>query len=193
MNLAGAKRSATSSTQSIRPPAFTSSQRGRRSSSIDRHQRLQLPTICKCRKSAAARPRPRSGWRASTRRRPTVRGNRIFSVLFDNLADERTELRATACNSIRICPTCKCNLSDGSSVNVTLHQQAVAGTFATATTDRRQRRRTRALQFTAKQAGSNLTGVTINFVERSVDHRRATKRSNYNATTKTLTFDIDQA
>ena len=69
-------------------------------------------------------------------------------------------------------------------------RQATVGTFASATTDAANGPNA-SLQFIAKQAGSNLTGVTINFVENS-SISPGNETANYNATTKTLTFDIDQ-
>jgi flagellar hook-associated protein 2 len=117
-----------------------------------------------------------------------VQGTNLLS-LFDNLPTD--ELNSG--NGVQFdpyLPDVQVQLSDGSNVDVTLHQQATVGTFATATTDAANGVNA-SLLFTAKQAGSNLTGVTINFVENS-SITPGNETANYDATTKTLTFDIDQ-
>jgi flagellar capping protein FliD len=117
-----------------------------------------------------------------------VEGSNLLS-LFDNLP---TNVLNSG-NGVQFdpyLPDVQVQLSDGSSVNVTLHQQATVGTFASATTDAANGPNA-SLLFTAKQAGSNLTGVTINFVENS-SVTPGNETANYDATTKTLTFDIDQ-
>jgi flagellar capping protein FliD len=117
----------------------------------------------------------------------TVEGSNLLS-LFNGLPT--SELNSG--NGVQFdpyLPDVQVQLSDGSSVDVTLHKQATAGTFATATTDAANGPNA-ALTFTAKQAGSNLTGVTINFVANS-SITPGNETANYNATTKTLTFDID--
>lgn len=118
----------------------------------------------------------------------TVQGTNLLS-LFDNLPTNQLN----SGNGVQFdpyLPDVQVQLSDGSNVDVTLHQQATVGTFATATTDAANGVNA-SLLFTAKQAGSNLTGVTINFVENS-SITPGNETANYNATTKTLTFDIDQ-
>jgi flagellar hook-associated protein 2 len=85
-------------------------------------------------------------------------------------------------------PDVQVNLADGTSVNVTLHQQAVAGTSAQATTIAANGVDA-AIQFTAKQPGPAAGGVTISFVNDptvTAGHETAS----YNATAKTLTFGI---
>ena len=118
----------------------------------------------------------------------SVEGSNILS-LFDGLPTN--ELNSG--NGLQFdpyLPDVQVQLSDGSSVNVTLHKQATTGTFATATTDAANGVNA-SLAFTAKQAGSNLTGVTINFVE-NPSITAGNETANYNATNKTLTFDIAQ-
>ncbi|HEX4000452.1 MAG TPA: flagellar filament capping protein FliD [Pirellulales bacterium] len=118
----------------------------------------------------------------------TVEGSNILS-LFDGLPT--SELNSG--NGVQFdsyLPDVQVQLSDGSTVDVTLHQQATTGTFGTATTDAANGVNA-SLLFTAKQAGSNLTGVTINFVDNS-SITPGNETANYDSTTKTLTFDIDQ-
>ncbi len=118
----------------------------------------------------------------------TVQGTNLLT-LFNNLPTNQLN----SGNGVQFdpfLPDVKVQLSDGTSVNVTLHQQATVGTFASATTQAANGANA-SLLFTAKQAGSNLTGVTINFVENS-SITPGNETANYNATTKTLTFDIDQ-
>jgi flagellar hook-associated protein 2 len=118
----------------------------------------------------------------------TVEGTNLLT-LFNNLPTNQLN----SGNGVQFdpfLPDVKVQLSDGTSVNVTLHQQATVGTFASATTQAANGANA-SLLFTAKQAGSNLTGVTVNFVENS-SITPGNETANYNATNKTLTFDIDQ-
>ncbi len=87
-------------------------------------------------------------------------------------------------------PDVKVSLADGTQVAVTLHKNAVAGTFASGTTTAANGVNAQ-LQFTAKQAGSVDAGVTVTFVnDPSVTEGNETVA--YNATAKTLVFQIQQ-
>ena len=85
-------------------------------------------------------------------------------------------------------PDVQVNLADGTSVNVTLHQQAVAGTSAQATTIAANGVDA-AIQFTAKQPGPAAGGVTISFVN-DPTVTAGNETVNYDAAAKTLTFGI---
>lgn len=117
----------------------------------------------------------------------TVQGSSIFS-LFDGLPTSQLN----SGNGVQFdpyLPDVQVQLSDGSTVDVTLHQIPTTGTFASGTTDAANGVNAQ-LTFTAKQAGANLTGVTVNFVANS-SIMPGNETASYNSTTKTLTFQID--
>ncbi len=117
----------------------------------------------------------------------TVQGANVFS-LFDGLPTSQLN----SGNGVQFdpfLPDVQVQLSDGSSVDVTLHKIPTAGTFATGTTDAANGVNA-ALTFTAKQAGANLTGVTVNFVA-NASITPGNETASYDATSKTLTFQID--
>ena len=88
-------------------------------------------------------------------------------------------------------PDVKVQLSDGSERECHVASSKPPSARLPLRTTRAANGANASLLFTAKQAGSNLTGVTINFVENS-SITPGNETANYNATTKTLTFDIDQ-
>ncbi len=86
-------------------------------------------------------------------------------------------------------PDVKVSLADGTQVAVTLHKNAVAGTFASGTTTAANGVNAQ-LQFTAKQAGSVGAGVTVSFVNNPAI-TEGNETVDYNAQSKTLVFQIE--
>ena len=89
-----------------------------------------------------------------------------------------------------VLPDAKITLADGTQVNVTLHKQAVTGTFASGTTDAANGVNAGVL-FTAKQAGSASAGVTVTFVD-DPSVTAGSEKVVYNSQAKTLVFKIQQ-
>ncbi|HEV2971146.1 MAG TPA: flagellar filament capping protein FliD [Pirellulales bacterium] len=89
-----------------------------------------------------------------------------------------------------VLPDVKVSLADGTQINVTLHTQPVTGTFASGTTDAANGVNA-GVQFTAKQAGSTLAGVTATFVD-DPSITAGNETVTYNSQAKTLVFKIQQ-
>ena len=89
-----------------------------------------------------------------------------------------------------VLPDVKVSLADGTQVAVTLHKQAVVGTFAAGTTDA-VNGADAGVKITAKQAGSASAGVTATFVD-DPSVTAGNETVTYNAQAKTLVFHIQQ-
>ncbi len=87
-------------------------------------------------------------------------------------------------------PDAKITLADGTETVVTLHKNAVTGTFASGTTSAANGANAQ-LKFTAKLAGSAAAGVTVSFVD-DPSVTKGNEKVVYNSQAKTLVFKIQQ-